>query len=72
MQVHVLVLKLPVQLCVERVTGRQNHEGGVQGSEGTRVVHRTYGLLNRAGLPTTAEGIASVTVLLRQAMPAKI
>ena len=63
-QVHVLVLRLPLTLCLGRVTARRGHEGGVEGTAGLGVVHRMNGSLSRAGLPTPAEGVASVSVRL--------
>lgn len=56
------MLGLPVQLCVARVVARQNHEGGVEGADWVHVVHRMNGAITRAGLPTPAEGVASVAV----------
>ena len=61
-QAHVLVLKLPVKLCVDRVAARVNHEGGLEGGEGASVVYRMHGAIGRAGLPSASEGFASITV----------
>ena len=57
-----LVLKLPLKLCVARVAARRDHEGGLEGPAGLSVVSRMAGALSRAGLPTPAEGVASVAV----------
>ena len=60
-QAHALVLKLPEALCVERAVRRVNHEGGVEGPNAPAIVRRMNANIARAGLPSLAEGIESVS-----------
>ena len=57
-----LVLMMPMALCGERVMVRQAHEGNLKGSRGMGIVRIVHGDMTRAGLPTLAEGVASVSV----------
>ncbi|GMH35599.1 hypothetical protein BSKO_03467 [Bryopsis sp. KO-2023] len=59
---HALVLNIEPQVCVERVVDRRDHEGGVQGKGGARVVHMNKNSLARSGAPTLAEGFSSVRI----------
>eukprot|EP00850_Spirogloea_muscicola_P000964 SM000003S11209 [mRNA] locus=s3:1554112:1555063:- [translate_table: standard] len=58
-EAHAVFLDLPAQLCIERVAARQDHEGGLQGAGGARVVRQQLGSKE---LPRLAEGFSRISV----------
>lgn len=58
---HAVVLNIMPKICVQRVTNRENHEGGVQGTKGARIVHfHKNAVLDN--VPKIAEGFTSVQI----------
>ncbi|CAD7699270.1 unnamed protein product [Ostreobium quekettii] len=61
-EVHSVCLNLHPRLCATRVGQRENHEGGVEGRMGRRLVYAAYSNLFQSGPPSTSEGIRSVSI----------
>ena len=61
-QAHAVVLKLPKELCAARAEARKDHEGGVEGPRAKPLVFQMVARADKAGLPSLAEGLASVMV----------
>ncbi|CAG9462910.1 unnamed protein product [Pedinophyceae sp. YPF-701] len=58
-EVHAIVLGLPLAVCRERVAARMDHEGGVQGDSAARLCSVPHSKL-KADPPQLAEGLDSV------------
>lgn len=57
-----MVLALPVATCSARAVARTDHEGKVNGDSAAAVVHRSNSIFLKAGMPSKAEGLASIMV----------